>query len=113
MYYKNTFILDNVNIAVNGKENDYNLLLKQDGTLYSMGLTIDNLAKTEPYTDSFTIIPKKINVENVKLAAIAKKYAIIVDKNNMIHRLGKSDKGALGVKADETINEFNSVNRCR
>lgn len=113
LYYKNTFVLDNINIIVNGIENSNNLLLKQDGTAYNMGFTIDNLAKTEPHTDYFTIQAKKINIENVKIVAIAKKYAIIVDDNNTIYRLGKSDKGALGIKADETIKEFNSIKRYR
>ena len=113
LYYKNTFVLDNINIVANGIENRNNLLLKQDGTVYNMGFTIDNLSETEPYTDYFTIQAKKINIENVKIVSVAKKYAIIVDNNNTIYRLGKSDNGALGIKADETIKEFNSTNRYR
>ena len=59
LYFKNTFILNDIKSIENGIENRNNLLLKQDGTLYNMGFTIDNLAETEPYTDYFTIQAKK------------------------------------------------------
>lgn len=113
LYFQNQLILTNVKNIMKAKDSiaDKILILKNDGTVYNLGYLIDNLAKTEGYSDYFRTIPIKVNIQNIKLMGITEKYIVLIDNDNYIHRLGKSEHGGLGIEENEIVNEFHTEER--
>lgn len=73
------------------------LILKNDGTLYNMGYSVDDL---KPHEGGFFLNyynePETLSVTNTKLMAVGEDFVIVIDENNNIYRQGKNDKGQLG-----------------
>lgn len=109
LYYNNKCIMQNVKNITHAKMSSSSekiLILKEDGTVYNFGYLVDNLTKTEGYSDYFRTTPIKLNVQNIKLLGITDYYAILVDYNNKIYRLGKSYRGGLGIEENQIVKDF-------
>lgn len=110
LYYNNECILKDVESITHAKMTNSSeriLILKKDGTVYNFGYLVDKLTITEGgYSDYFSTTPIKLNVQNIKLMGITEDYVILIDKNNTIYRLGKSEKGGLGTGEDEISQDF-------
>ena len=73
------------------------LILKNDGTLYNLGYSVDDL---KPHEEGFFLNyysePEILSITNTKLMAVGEDFVIVVDENNNIYRQGKNEKGQLG-----------------
>lgn len=73
------------------------LILKNDGTLYNLGYSVDDL---KPHEEGFFLNyysePETLSITNTKLMAVGEDFVIVVDENNNIYRQGKNEKGQLG-----------------
>ena len=73
------------------------LILKQDGTLYNLGYSIDDLKAHEGgYFNNYYYEAEKLSIENTKLLTVGKDFVIVVDENNKIYRQGHNSNGELG-----------------
>lgn len=111
LYYNDQCILKNVDGLEKAKnvsgEADRVLILKKDGTIYNFGHSINNLARTGSYGTSPLYNLVNIEITNIKLMGITNYYAILIDKDNKIYRIGKNNKGGLGIgNEDEVAEDF-------
>ena len=106
LYYNDKCILENVKLIKKPIDSHENILiLTQNGEVYNFGNLIDYYAYKEGAIN-YSTTPIKMNVNNVKLMGISDIYAILIDNNNKIYKLGKSEHGALGIKENEIANDF-------
>lgn len=83
------------------------LILKQDGTLYDLGYSIDDLKPHEGgYFKNYYYEPKELSVENTKLVTVGKDFVIVIDNNNKMYRQGNNSNGELGAGDKEICQEI-------
>lgn len=83
------------------------LIIKQDGTLFNIGYSIDDL---KPHEDGYFLNyyseEKELSIKNTKLATVGKDFVIVVDENNNIYRQGDNRNGELGAGDEERCQEI-------
>ena len=83
------------------------MIIKQDGTLFNIGYSIDDL---KPHEDGYFLNyyseEKELSIKNTKLATVGKDFVIVVDENNNIYRQGDNRNGELGAGDEERCQEI-------
>ena len=83
------------------------LILKQDGTLYNLGYSVDDLKPHDGgYFKNYYYEAEKLSVENTKLVTVGKDFVIVVDSNNKIYRQGNNSNGELGAGSQGICQEI-------
>ena len=87
------------------------LILRQDGSLYNLGYSVDNLKEHQgAYQLEYYLEEKELNTKNVKLVTLGKNFIIVVDKNNNIYKQGSNKDGALGKNSSKNFEEIFTIN---
>ena len=87
------------------------LILKQDGSVYNLGYSVQNLKEHQgAYELEYYLEEKELNIKNIKLTTLGKGFVIAIDENNNIYRQGSSKDGALGKNNNKNFEEIFIIN---